>query len=447
LPNPDTSHHAVRRDRALRLTVAASVGAKVFSVLCTLAQVPIALHYLGAEGYGLWIALMSIYGLLNFLDFGLGVGMQQLMARAFGRDDSPLLRQTFSSGVAALSVLGLACLIIGLPLALWGDWGAWFKIADPQLRSETPAALAVIVAAFVIGLPGNAVVRLAAGLQLGWLHALWNAASNGATLLAVWLAARAGWSYLAFIAVAALLPATQNIGLWFQLRHRLGWHGGGPGFLPRPAWRELLRASFLFSFPQLSLAALVWLPPFAISLGAGAGAVTAFNLLQRLLSPLHQGQTILLTPLWPAYAEAWTRHDRPWLARAVRQSLLATGALTVGTVLVCWQAAPLITWWVGDDVALPATSLTWLTGLWFTLLMFGRHYLYYLVGIDRLPTLAVHSVLGFVGATGGLLLGSYYGGAGWALALGSLGYGVLGLPGMVVASHRPLPVISDPARS
>ncbi|HSA40934.1 MAG TPA: helix-turn-helix transcriptional regulator, partial [Mycobacterium sp.] len=44
--------------------------------------------------------------------------------------------------------------------------------------------------------------RLAAATQLGWLHALWNGASNGAVLLAVWLAARAGWSYLPFVAVA-----------------------------------------------------------------------------------------------------------------------------------------------------------------------------------------------------------------------------------------------------
>lgn len=414
-------------------------------MLCTLAQVPIALHYLGTEAYGLWIALMSVYGLLNFVDFGLGVGMQQQMARAFARDDGPLLRQTFSSGVLALIVLGLACLALGLPLAFGGDWGAWFKISDLQLRGETPAALAVIIAAFVLGLPGNAVTRLAAAVQLGWLHALWNAASNAATLLAVWLAARAGWSYLAFVAVAALLPAVQNIGLWFHLRHRLNWHGRGPGLLPRAQWREMLHASFLFTFPQLSLATLGWLPPFAISLGAGAEAVTAFNLVQRLLSPFTQGQVILLTPLWPAYTEAWVRGDRAWLARATRHALLATIALTAGTALVCWQAAPLITWWIGSATAQPSTSLTWLAGLWFSLLLFGRHYFYYLVGIDQLRALALYSVLGFIGATGGLLLGSYHGGAGWALALGSLGYAALGLPGLMIASHRALPVTSAPA--
>ena len=67
------------------MAVIASVLAKVASMLCTLAQVPIALHYLGAESYGLWIVLMSIFGLLNFVDFGIGVGMQQKMAEAYAR--------------------------------------------------------------------------------------------------------------------------------------------------------------------------------------------------------------------------------------------------------------------------------------------------------------------------------------------------------------------------
>lgn len=417
----------------------------MFSILCTLAQVPIALHYLGAEGYGLWIALMSTYGLLNFVDFGLGVGMQQKMAVAYGQEDWTQLRRTFISGVAALAVLGLVCLAVLLPLALWGDWGHWFKIEDPLLRSETPAALAVIVAAFVIGLPGNAVVRLAFAVQLGGWQALWNAASNGATLLAVWWAARAGWGYLAFVAVAALLPMIQNAGLWLQLRIKFAWHGRGPGFLSRAQWREMLHASFLFSFPQLSLAALGWLPPFAISLGAGAGAVTAFNLVQRLVGPLNQGQAILLTPLWPAYTEAWVRGDLRWLVRARSQAFLATLALITGMALVCWQAGPLIRWWVGAGTALPTAALTWITGLWFALMMLGRHYLYYLVGVDRLPALAVHATLGFIGAVGGLILGSYHGGAIWALALGSIGYGLLGLPGMMIASHRPLPVATSPA--
>jgi O-antigen/teichoic acid export membrane protein len=436
LPNDPRHTPAQARDRALRLAVIASVLAKGFSMLCTVAQVPVALHYLGPESYGLWIALMSVYGLLNFVDFGLGVGMQQKMAEAFAQNDARRLRQTFHSGVAALALLGAAGLLAGLPLAWLGDWGRWFGVTDPVLRDQAPAALALIVLGFGLGLPGNAVVRLGGALQLGRWHAVWNATGNGLTLLVVWLITRADAGFLALVAASALLPTVQNLGLWWQLRRRLDWRGPGEGLLPRAEWRGFLRASFLFTFPQFSIAALNWLPPLVISLGAGAGAVTAFNLVQRLLGPFSQGQVILLTPLWPAYTEARLRGDWPWLRRAERRALGVSLALIAALGLACGLAEPLIRLWVGAAAVPLDPRLVWLTGLWSTLLIVGLHYIYFLVGLDRLRALAFHAALGGAAAVAGLLAGSFHGGAVEALALGCVGYAVFGLPGMIVASYR-----------
>lgn len=427
--------HSERRTRAARLTLTGSAAAKVFAMLCTFAQVPIALRHLGGEGYGLWITLMSVFGLLHFVDFGLGVGMQREMSAAFARDDRTRLRQAFASGFTALTVLGAGCLVIGLPLAWWGDWGAWFKVADPQLRAETPAALAVLVAAFALGLPGNAVAHLAAATQLHWWHSLWNALGNGLTLLAVWLAARSGWSFLPFVAVTALLPAVQNAGMWWQLRRRFGWQGRGPGLLSRTEFGQMLRASSLFAVPQLTQAALGWLPAFVISLGAGAGAVTAYNLLQRLCSPITHGHGVMLMPLWPMYAEARVRGDRAWLHAARDKALRATLAGIVGIAIISWQVPMLVRLWVGTTVTPPAASLTWAAATWFALHLLSRHLHYYLLGLDRLRPLALYSLLGFSGAAVGLLAGSHLGGAGWTIALGSVGFGLLGLPGLALASR------------
>ena len=42
---------------------------------------------------------------------------------------------------------------------------------------------------------------------------------------------------------AALLPAVQNVGMWWQLRRRFGWQGRGPGMLSRTELGRMLRAS------------------------------------------------------------------------------------------------------------------------------------------------------------------------------------------------------------
>lgn len=435
---------APRRDRVVRLTVAASVGAKVISVACTLAQVPIALHALGPEAYGLWITLMSIMIMLNFVDFGLGVGMQKAMAAAFGREDPPQMRRAFYTGVATLAGLSVIILAVGIPAALWFNWGGLLKITDESLRPLAGPALAITISAFAIGLPFNAASRLAMAAQRGWLHAAWIALGSITTLGAVALAARAHWGFLPFLALTTLLPAVQGAGLWLHLRHKLGWKGWPAKLLPLREWRALAGDSLLFAVPQLGLAFVQAAPPLALSLAAGPVAATAFNLLQRLFSPVTQGQIMYLTPLWPAMTEAHVRGDSTWVRRAFQQSLLVSLLCILALGLLTGQSGRLLQWWVGD-ASLPAIGpLAWLTCGWFAAQILWQPMMYLLVALGRLPLLAGWSVAGLglslAGMAGAV---AYHGGAEGVIGGGLIGLALGGLPGLLFAALRVL----SPARS
>lgn len=449
LSHPNHSDSERRRNSAAKLTVLGSAAAKVFAMLCTLAQVPIALSYLGTEGYGLWIALMSVFGILNFVDFGLGVGMLQMMTEAYARDDAVALRRAFTSGVRSLLALGGLCALVALPLAWFCPWGAWWDVQDAALHGATGPAFALVVLAFVIGLPGNAVANLAIATQQNWRHSLWNAGGNALTLLVVWIAARQQWGFLPFVAVGALLPAFQNAGMWWQLRRRLGWQGASPGGISREERQKMLRTSATYAVPQIAMAVLAWLPAFAISLGSGVAAVTAFNLLQRIFSPLVHGHAVVLAPLWPMFAEARLRGDVAWLQRAQSRMLLATLAAVAGVLVLASVSRPGLTLWLGPAAPLPTTALTGAAALWFALQVLGRHFSYILLGAEKVAALALHSMIGFGAALGGLLAGSVYGDAAWSLGLGAAGFGLGTLPGLVLAARaRPRsenPLDSTPA--
>ena len=73
-PESSPAADRIRRWRAVHLTFGASIAAKVASILCTFAQVPLAVGYLGQEAYGFWMALLGIALLMNLVDFGIGVG-------------------------------------------------------------------------------------------------------------------------------------------------------------------------------------------------------------------------------------------------------------------------------------------------------------------------------------------------------------------------------------
>lgn len=423
----------------MRLTVAASLGAKVVSVVCTLAQVPLALHLLGPEAYGLWITLMSILIMLNFVDFGLGVGMQKAIATAFGRDDPAQMRRAFFTGALALGILAVVALVVGVPLALAVDWGRLLKIQQPALSAQAGQALAITVAAFAVGLPFNALPRLAMAAQRGWLQAWWIAWSSVGSLVMVYIATLTHWGFLPFLALTAFLPVLQGLGLWWQLQRALGWKHQPLSLLPRAEWRALAGDSLLFSVPQVGLAFVQAAPPLALSLAAGPVAATAYNLLQRLYSPVTQGQQMFLAPLWPAVTEAHVSGDHAWVRRAFNSSLVVALICSLGLIILTWQSASLLHWWLGE-LAVPATGfLAWLTCGWFVAQVAWQPLMYLLVGVDRLAVLAKWSLAGLGLSLAGMALAiASHSGAQGVLIGAVLGLVLGGLPGLAVAARRAL---------
>lgn len=426
--------HAPRRERAIRLTVASSIAAKAFSVACTLAQVPIALRYLGPEAYGLWITLVSVLNVLNFVDFGLGVGLQHALARAFGKDDAATLRRTFWTGAALLTGLAAAAALIGAPLALFSPWADLLGVKDAALRAEVATAMLITVLAFAAGLPFNAVSRLAAAVQQGWRHALWIAAGSLLSLGAVIAAAAFDWGFRCFLAAALSVPVLQGAGLFLQLTRNLRWPLRPQAPLPFGAQRELLGHSLLFALPQTGLALLQTLPPLAIAATSGAAAVTAFNVLSRLLNPLQQAQILFLTPLWPAYTEAHTRGEHRWVARMLQRSWAASALLALALAGVAAVSPTLVTWWLGTSLPLqPALIVA--VAAWCVAQVALQPPLYHLIGIGELRALARASLPGLAIATAVLFWpimptpAAVLAGGAAAIALGVL-------PPLLLASRR-----------
>lgn len=395
--------------------------------MCTLAQVPLALHYLGTEAYGFWVTLFSIVVVLNFVDFGLGVGMQHAMSRAYGNDDMESVKRVFWTGAALLGVLGLVVLAAGLPVAFLVPWPDILHIRDSGLRAETGAALAIAIAAFVVGLPFNAVARLAAAVQRGWIHAGWIATGSALSLALVAAAAFGHWGFLWFLSASLLVPVIQGLGLFVHLLRVLKWRLRPAPLAPPSEIRSMLRSSLFFAFPQFGLALVQSAPALAISLAAGSSAVTGYALLMRLFGPFQQGQILLLNPVWPAYTEAHARGDHPWVSRTFWRTGAAFLALSTGVAAAAWQSQTILRLWIGP-AALVGSRLAAITAAWCVLQMAAQPLIYYLIGVGRLHRLAWAATPGLLISGAALFWASRSGSVNGVLEAGSAGLVLALLP-------------------
>ena len=62
---------AHERHRRIVLSALASAGARAISIAAALISVPLTLHYLGAERYGMWMIMSSFVAILGFADLGI----------------------------------------------------------------------------------------------------------------------------------------------------------------------------------------------------------------------------------------------------------------------------------------------------------------------------------------------------------------------------------------
>ena len=79
---------------------------------------PIVIHGLGDDQYGLWILILSLFGICALMDFGLSSGLARFISRAIGRKDEEEILAHFNTGFFLYCALGAAAFVLSLVAAL-----------------------------------------------------------------------------------------------------------------------------------------------------------------------------------------------------------------------------------------------------------------------------------------------------------------------------------------
>ncbi len=303
---------------------------------CTLLTIPIALSYLGAERYGVWMTLTSAVGMLSFFDFGIGIGLQNRVAAMMGRGQLDQSAACLRSALVAL--LGISLVLFGL-LALaivQTGWAATVFSGAGFSAVDLKGVLLIIAGAFVLGLPLGLFSRMAFGVQQGWIAGVATSSGSAFTLIAVVAAARFAIDFNTFVALTVIPPiAAQGVGFFLLTRRIPGLSLVGPVDL-RDGVRTLREGS-KYVLPQIAAAVLAQSP--LVLLGTLSSPVHAaiYSVLSRLSLPFQQLQQMFLDQVWPAITEALHGGDTDWLRRTLRRLLrsnLAFGAIAFVAVVV-----------------------------------------------------------------------------------------------------------------
>ena len=330
-----------------------------------LISVPLTLNYLGNERYGMWMAMTSLIALFAFADLGIGNGLMNNIATAYGKDDHPRIRESIASGYFILTIISGVIITAFLTLYPHIPWPKLFNVKSASGMREAGPAFLSLVLCFAVGIPLNVVQKVQNGLQRGFMANLWQCFSSLFGLSAILVATHfhAGLAELVFALVGAPLVANVlNTVVYFGIVN--------PTIRPKISEirlgliRDISSKGGLFFILQLVASLSYSADAFIIAQVLGPSAVSQYSVPDKMFSVISSIIIMLLQPLWPAYGEAKARNDTAFIKLTLKRSIfLAVGASSVISATLILASPWLLKHWLGRTLSTPFILIIGL-GVW-----------------------------------------------------------------------------------
>jgi O-antigen/teichoic acid export membrane protein len=354
---PPTNESPSRRDLAGRVglkrivvnTLTSQLD-RVIDALVFMVLIPVVVHTVGQEHYGLWSLVWAVVSLFAVVDFGFGASVVKYVADARGKGDSNRLRRVvctlFWVFVAQSAVLGVVSLL------LLRGFGGLFDLS-PELRPTAEIVFVVVASGFLLKLPTAMFRGVLTGDQKLWLANLYQIATNllyfGAVL--VILPRSPDLETFAFLNwIVTLLPGVA-VALHCAMTMR-----GEISVAPRHFDRSLLREIWGFSAYQMVVQVGTLIGSradmFVVKSALPLTAVAVYAIALRVSEQARTFCVQITRTLTPVVAELHSAGQQESLIKVWLTGTRFTVAFTVPLIVGCAVLAePLIGSWLGPDFA------------------------------------------------------------------------------------------------
>lgn len=414
-----TANRGRERYRRAGMTASASLVQKALTIVISLVSVPLTVHYLGPERYGVWLTISSLLVWMAITDFGLaGNALVNVLSEADGKEDRRAAQEYVSSAVWALSAIAALFAIVALATFRFIPLAAIFNVSTVP-HSELALACGWTIAFFVIGLPLSVQNSIYSAHQDGFLSNAWGIAMNMSSLIALVIVSHfhGGLPQLV-LALSGTRSVVLLINVYCMFRTRYHWLVPVLSAVRWHRTRRLFKLGAKYFMMQIGALGIYQSQPLIITQILGPAKVMVFVVAQRVISLPLDLVYMVTAPLVPAFGEAKARREWSWIKRAYRNATLASLACAIPVLLaIALTAKPLIRIWAGS-AAVPTTSLiVWLSLynlLGVVLMATGQ----LLIGIERVNPLTISVVLcALCTIAFGIVLGRWAGLSGVAMAM------------------------------
>lgn len=377
-----TKGHA--RSVKAKKNILATFLIKGLGIAISLILVPLTINYINPSRYGIWLTLSSIVGWFSFFDIGFGNGLRNKFAEALAKGEVELARIYVSTTYAILSI------VIGIVLALFlsiNPFLNWAKILNTEQEMASELSILVIIVfvffclRFVFQLINTVLIANQEPAKASFFDFLGSLFS----LLIIFILTKTTSGNLIYLGTALSFTPVLVLfisSFWF-------YNKAYKRFAPSVKYvkfnyaRNLMSLGLKFFIIQIAALVLFNTNNIIITQLFGPEEVTTFNVAFKLFSVITMIFSIIASPLWSAFTEAYAKDEFGWIKNTLSKMKMVWGLLTIFTVLVLLASPWIYKLWVGTSVTVPF-ALSAAMGSYVIVYIWQTIHVFFLNGIGKI---------------------------------------------------------------
>lgn len=322
------------------------------------------LGYVSSELYGIWLTLSSIMMWLNFFDVGFTLGLKNKLAEAIALEE-------WEKGKSLVSTTYFMMILIFVPLCLilmtcvpFVNWANFLNV-NPNYNSDISKTLYVLIACFCLQMIVNVLISIIAAYQKVALSSIFPVIGNFLSLIAIFLLTQLCPPSLLILsfAISTMPIIVIIIGSIILFKSKFKKISPSIKSINTQYIKELLNLGIKFFLLQIQVVILYQCTNILISNVSGPNDVTAYNISYKYLGIAMMLYTIILTPLWPAFTDAYTKKDFTWMKNTYKKMTHILYISILGIFIMILISPITYELWIGNKATI-SYSMTISVGIY-----------------------------------------------------------------------------------
>jgi O-antigen/teichoic acid export membrane protein len=324
------------------------------SILLQFALIPLTIGYIKPDVYGVWLTLSSLVGWVAMFDVGIANGLRNKLSESLAIKDFEKARMYVSTTYVLIGIIASILIVLFFLGFRWVNWQNVFN-SNFVPEEELQRVVVIVSLFFLLKFISDIINVVASSFQMVSVSSILLFISNLGLTISVWILTQTTGENLILLALCLfVIPFLISLVANFYFFKRQ-FKVVKPSFkyVDFKQSRSIVSLGSQFFILQIISLLIFQTDNILIAQLFRPAEVTNFNVAYKYYSIITILFTIILTPYWTAFTEAFFIKDYVWIKGSMRKLYIFWAISVLFLVVMLSVAEVVIKLWVGDTITVP----------------------------------------------------------------------------------------------